>query len=280
MMVVRFRLHDATCAVPAESTLEMTAGDKVAVTPLPAAPPQVLGVFRSRGATVPLVDLRATLGMPSQASEVEELRAVLAAREQDHVDWLAELHRCAHGGGAFTKPTDPSACAFGRWYDGLRADPAQLRRLTGDRLAQEAQVRGWDAPHRAIHALASTVLAEVQRGNLAGAQAELAAGHTALAALRASFREFLVGFEEQRRAMLVICQTPTTRLALAVDQLLSVEDVPPDQLAPVPGLAATAHRFLSGLRRRPDGGTELLVDPDRVARELFGAEPGEARAAS
>ncbi len=63
--LVCFTLDETRYAVPAERVLEIVA--RVVLTPLPAVPPPILGVFSYRGAPMAAVDLRARLGHPPRA---------------------------------------------------------------------------------------------------------------------------------------------------------------------------------------------------------------------
>ncbi|MCA9494173.1 MAG: chemotaxis protein CheW, partial [Myxococcales bacterium] len=265
MTYILVRLHGTSYAVPAEHTLEVLHGARVTVTPVPGGDPAMLGVLDLRGTLLPAIDLRVVMGMTSFAAELTSVRELLAARERDHVQWLDELRRCASCGDPFTKATDPTRCAFGVWYSGLQADPKELGRLTGQRLAQQAVVASWDAPHRAIHALADRVLEQAGRGDTDAAQHLLRTGESELAGLRASFKEFLTLFEEQRRAMLVVCQAGDQLVALAVDEVLAVEELDESRISELPPMVATAQRCLSGTYRREDGELVHLVEPRRVA---------------
>ncbi len=62
--LVCFTLDETRYAVPAERVLEIVA--RVRLTPLPAVPPPVLGVFSYRGVPVAAIDLRARLGHPAR----------------------------------------------------------------------------------------------------------------------------------------------------------------------------------------------------------------------
>jgi purine-binding chemotaxis protein CheW len=62
--LVCFTLDDTRYAVPAERVLEIVA--RVVLTPLPAVPAPVVGVFSYRGAPMAAVDLRARLGHPTR----------------------------------------------------------------------------------------------------------------------------------------------------------------------------------------------------------------------
>lgn len=63
-----FRLNDREHALPLEHVVEVFR--MVAVTPLPEAPPWMLGVMNVRGRVIPLIDLRVRLGMPPREPDL------------------------------------------------------------------------------------------------------------------------------------------------------------------------------------------------------------------
>jgi purine-binding chemotaxis protein CheW len=60
--LVGFRIGTIEYAVPIHSVREIVA--PLPITPLPHAPPAVAGVIDHRGEVIPIVDLRARLGLP------------------------------------------------------------------------------------------------------------------------------------------------------------------------------------------------------------------------
>ncbi len=66
-------------ALPVDNILEVAA--LVAITPLPAAPPEVVGVVNRRGAALPLLDLRRCLGHPARPLDLTTLFVVVQASD-------------------------------------------------------------------------------------------------------------------------------------------------------------------------------------------------------
>ncbi len=62
-------------AITVDDLLEVTA--MVRLTPLPAAPPEVLGVVNRHGTVMPLLDLRACLGQPAAPPDLNSLFVVV-----------------------------------------------------------------------------------------------------------------------------------------------------------------------------------------------------------
>jgi purine-binding chemotaxis protein CheW len=97
---VRVRAGGEHYALPIQQVLEATdVGD---VTPVPGAPPEVLGVFNLRGQVLPVIDLRALLGLAEAASperivvaEQGDRRAGLAVEAIIAVDELPDASEAA-----------------------------------------------------------------------------------------------------------------------------------------------------------------------------------------
>ena len=76
MHVVSFRVAGAAGAIDAAAVREVAR--MVRVTPLPGAPAPVEGVIVVRGASVPVIDLRARLGLPSRPATDADYLVVVA----------------------------------------------------------------------------------------------------------------------------------------------------------------------------------------------------------
>jgi purine-binding chemotaxis protein CheW len=93
--VLVFRLGGVRCALPLAAVVEVLRA--VRVTPLPTAPAVVEGVIDVRGLVVPVLDLRARLGMapvPVRADHVLILAGAggrTVAVRADAVEWIASL---------------------------------------------------------------------------------------------------------------------------------------------------------------------------------------------
>jgi chemotaxis signal transduction protein len=266
-----FRLKGHPFAVPASDTVEMVHGSRVTISPLPGGVSSVLGVFDNRGQLLPILDLRTAFGHPSFAAEARELEAMLAARERDHVAWVEELRGCASSGDRFTKATNPSQCAFGQWYDGLRGDERALAAFTGDRVALHAAVQALDVPHRAIHAIAERVLERSAAGDTAGALAIVeSTSATHLSALRRLLKELYEQFVQQRQVMLVVIQAQPKNVAFAVDEVLAVQELDPERISDVPPTVRVSEAIV-GLYRPDQGEVIQILDPAVIVRSTMGA---------
>jgi len=190
----------------------------------------VVGVTSRRDWVSPVVDVRVALGFPSFRTAQErasDLEDTLAQRERDHVGWLLELERCCRSGAEFTKPRCPHQCAFGRWYDELRASAGYPGELSGGDPRVEAALQGFDAPHRRIHEIADRALDLSASGDLDAAISTIEDAKTSdLAELLRLFKEVVSVLKELARARGVIITEGTERAVLLVDNVLGLRTVP------------------------------------------------------
>lgn len=194
------------------------------VSRLPLADPCLRGVVVRRGAAVPVVELRARLGLRSLAEENAALLELLAAREQDHRRWLDELIASVREERAFRLTTDPHQCAFGRWYDHYQAPHPVLAR----------HLRAFDEPHCQIHALASEVQNMVARGARHEALERLEDARSGLLArLVRLFHAVPALLIENSTETLVLVETEAGPLGVAVDAVDSVARIDPDTVQPL-----------------------------------------------
>jgi purine-binding chemotaxis protein CheW len=181
---------------------------------MPEAPVYVRGVINLRGNVIPLVDLRQLIGLDSAAVELANLRATLRQRQQDHRNWIHELEACIRERREFKLATDPTKCAFGRWYGSYQSADISVGAL----------LRRFDAPHRAIHATAHKALALLEEGHPEEALAvvEQARG-TVLASLLPCFDELDALLVDTNREVSVVLGSGGKRVAVTVDAVESVE---------------------------------------------------------
>jgi purine-binding chemotaxis protein CheW len=79
VQVLVFTLHGRELALPVEEVIEVLR--MVAVTALPEAPCWVAGVINLRGRIIPVIDLRARLGMPPREPALSTPIIVVGRRE-------------------------------------------------------------------------------------------------------------------------------------------------------------------------------------------------------
>lgn len=108
---------------------------------IPAAPPNVKGMFRHRDKVIQMLDLRATFGFKTMTEECQEFESMIDARKQDHINWVNELERSIETGEPFKLAKDPHQCALGRWYDQFHTDNNAVR----------FHLRKIEEPHQRLH---------------------------------------------------------------------------------------------------------------------------------
>lgn len=116
-----------------------------------------------QGKPVPIYDFCSILGAKAEYQENRLLIIELKAREKDHVNWIGSLEVSIRNGSEFTKPRDPSECAFGKWYAQFEAKDVILADILSD----------MEEPHRKIHALANHLLDIRDKGDVDQALKEL-----------------------------------------------------------------------------------------------------------
>jgi len=111
------------------------------ITELPEAGREIVGVINLRGIMLPLVDMRQLFGMATLDEELSAFEAMLRSYQQAHINWVNELRSCLQEGREFRLPTDPHACAFGKWYDSFKSENQ----------AVSSTLAKIDEPHKKLH---------------------------------------------------------------------------------------------------------------------------------
>lgn len=250
--------------ISTDATVELMDSGSVQITRVSHAPGYVKGVINHRGTIIPAIDTRSLLHFKSHEAEVQELEDMLALREKDHVAWLTELKLCVDTGDPFTKATDPTKCAFGKWYDGLQADPARLDALTKGDTALKAIVEQFDVPHKRIHGIAKQVLDLAEKKETAHAKQIIEEAWTGdLARMRHLFKTLVETVKATHTSMMIISEHEGKKIGLIVDEVHSVFDCPDDGIDPLPDSSENAE-FLKGLVHQPDGSYILIADIEYI----------------
>lgn len=210
------------------------------VSDVPNTPEHVRGVFVLREKTLPVLDLRVSLGLPSLAEETADLIALLDAREQDHLNWLGELEASVEEGRLFKLTTDPHSCAFGKWYDAYETDNLLVAGL----------LKKFDAPHKRIHAIGDAVVALEQAGDIAGAKALIERTRQGdLAEMIRLFERLRAQIRESLREIAVVLNVDGRPYAVAVDAVETVSRLSAaDDGAVTEGLADIKEDVVHGVR--------------------------------
>lgn len=246
-----------------------TAGKRISR--IPAAPGHIAGVVHLRGRVLPVIDLRKVLGMPSMSEETEVVLQLLRDRERDHVNWLKELRASVDEKRQFMLATDPHKCAFGKWYDRLMADEADLNRLTNGDPALIRLLREFDAPHRRIHAIAQHVEEFVSQGHAEQAHDLIASTQsTQLARMVELFDRTRHSIAELRQSLLIEIEDHGVRTGILVDGADKVADVDEACVEPATGMMECSeyvHGFLVH-RDQHNQAPDILLDADALLGAL------------
>jgi len=257
-------MNASSYGFPTDSTIELMSSSAAAVTRVPKSPRYVRGVINHRGSIIPVVDTRALLGLPTAKRQAEKLCELLAEREREHIAWLDALEHSIRTGEPFEKETDPSRCAFGRWYKETTSDPRKMQTLARYDQSVRAAILDMDAPHKRIHRLAETLLALRADGKTDEAIERLNNERgTTLEELRTLFNRVTRAVSKGFRSMLVISELGDRRAAFEVDAVHSVKDCAEDDIEPLPD-TATGSEFMRGLVHQPDGTYVLICDLARM----------------
>lgn len=213
------RLKNQLYAIATQDMREIVRAPEAAR--VPGAPSYVRGVFDLRGRVMPVVDLRMRLGLGSVLEDTNAFCAMMQQREEDHRKWLAELQASLDQRRPFTLATDPHQCAFGKWYDGHRADNVWIAAL----------LKKFDKPHRQIHGVAIEVerLKAEQQYTAAGS---LIAGTRdgVLASMLSLFSALRELVREEQRELAVVLSHEGRLFAATVDAAQSIEKFPPGNI--------------------------------------------------
>lgn len=187
-----------------------------------ADPSEGDAVIAYEGAALAYLPLWPRLGEKSNTHELTCLAETLAARKQDHLDWMGALSQSLNHDVPFTKARNPHECAFGKWYDSFKTDNRRLRLL----LLQ------FDTPHQRIHALADRLLEMKAQGRLDAALAIFAEEErNTLATLLALFDRTVETLAQIRREIAVIVRHQGTLYALGADGVQDIRFYPADTLS-------------------------------------------------
>jgi len=247
---VILRVGEQAYALPASQVREMLVLPEV--TEVPRAPSHLRGIISPRGEVLPLFDLRRRLGRRSLAEEAEELLEMIDTREQEHRQWLNELESCISEGREFTLPTDPAKCAFGQWYQNFTTNDLALASLL-ERLA---------SPHRRIHEVAGKALEALSKEGQDAAQEIIdRARRVTLPKLLELFGELKRLIRETHQEIAVILENGRHTMALAVDNVDSVELLQPENLQDLDrfGPADGTRDLLESVGRRANGETVYIL---------------------
>ena len=210
-------------ALAVDKVVQMISLRERHITPIPQTPAYFEGMVDLPSGPLGVLDLRALLGMPSMREETADVLQMLQQREQDHINWILELHASVRENREFTLATDPHKCKFGLWYDALMADYEGLYRFCNDSMPLIELMKSFDTPHQQIHQLAKQVSELVEAGEKEKAlQVISKAESTTLAAMLDLFNKARTLIGELRRGIVVIAEQSSQHIGLQVDNVIEI----------------------------------------------------------
>jgi len=233
---------------------------------VPNTPRHIRGVINLRGKVLPLVDLRLRLNLPSALEDIDQMIAMLTAREHDHILWLKELLGAVSEGRPFTLARDPTECAFGKWYYSYKPEDIGFASV----------MYRFELPHRRIHTIADTVLKLAEEGRrdqaneliLRTEQGDL---HTVVNL----FAEARTAFREANKEIAIVLTDGRKHLSLTVDSVASVESIAEDTIADATSATGSVKSDLltKVAHRANDQGVVFLLDAKALLAGQGNSQP-------
>ncbi|MBF0588325.1 MAG: chemotaxis protein CheW [Magnetococcales bacterium] len=203
-----FSIEGRQYAVPGSNVVSVI--NMPVETVIPHVPPAMRGIISFQENNVTLFDLRTLFGIEGRKKEIDALISNMAARKQDHINWLNTLLKEVDNHQTITVQTNPHLCAFGKWYDKFTTDNLQLR----------SYMERFDTPHKEIHALAITAAELAGNDDTAGAHTLIKQAESGVLAKLLNLFDGIGDLV--RRYMMeyaIVCETDNVQFAIAVDDI-------------------------------------------------------------
>ena len=224
------------------------------VVPVPDSKKNMRGIINMRGDVIPVMELRAMLGMISFAEEHKNFSDMLEMRKCDHVNWVEELKRCVEQGIEFTLTTNPHMCAFGKWYDNYKTTNPTI----------DFHLKKLNEPHCKVHETAIDIYScndikdEQERKQKISdlLKQETTVYMPKIMNLIDETKEVI---ESSYKEMCVVIKDSTSTLGLLVDEVVSVEDL--EFIDNVNGIKSTSQQtsFVESIAQRITTKQHILV---------------------
>lgn len=238
------------------------------ITHVPDFPGYVRGLLDMRGDLIPVVDMRIFLGMPAISKEQDAFYHMLDARKQDHINWMKELNLSYKEHRPFTLATDPTKCAFGKWYYSFK-DSEELNNSS-----VSFHLGKLEEPHANLHAVALEL--ERCKEDFSGSELD----ERIEAIMERLYSEYVPTvlrlideakeiFSGSYREMCVVLKDESASVGLIVDQVLEVGDLTivnqPNEAGMTVGAAVSG--FIAGVGKA-DGRDVLLLHDETLFNAL------------
>ncbi|WMI80365.1 chemotaxis protein CheW [Anaerotignum sp. MB30-C6] len=212
------------------------------------------GIIHSRGRVIPIVNLRAALGLKTLEQEQSAFEEMLDQRKNDHIHWVKEMERCLLEDDTFHLTTDPHKCAFGKWYDTYETENQTIA----------FHIRKIDEPHKKLHHTAHLAFEcprecdDCEREQCLRDQLKEDA-HTYMRIVVDLLDQAKTIFRQNSRTMCVITKDKDNALlGLLVDEVMSVENLTLKGL-PESCMRSSGAQVLSHIGEKEESKATILV---------------------
>ena len=259
------QVGDNRFAVDCSHVAELLTGIEDQIAGATAIGKDMVGIFNHRGAVLPVFDFRRALGHQTFAERFKEMTDFIRAREQDHISWLEDLKHSAETGARFTKATDPTLCNFGKWYESVKKDPAEMQKLTMGSVAICHLFEAFDQPHRRIHGIAERVLEFSSSDRLKEASDLIQqTWDNELATMKELFKTFLEQYRRALRSTAMVLHLGNRSAALLVDSIHCVRNCSEDNFESLPTMGADAASGFADAGVYVDGVLCMRLDAEAI----------------
>lgn len=244
--VVVFNLGEGEFGLDIASVKEILKKEEI--TSVPNVPHYVKGIQDVRDTILPIIDLRALVGMES----LEQAHGTLVKRlKNGHHDWADNLSDAIYKGTSFTRATDPTQCELGKLLIYYRDHDVEF----GDIYNR------FKPPHDALHGTAREVLEALKTDH-----------HDAVDIFTKKTRRYLDSvmklFEELEEVLnrrsyasqrILIVDIHDTTTGLLVDRVNQVTRLPKDLIDTTPAVISTYGREIRGVAKLNEGKRLILM---------------------
>jgi len=192
------------------------------VTPLPEAADIYKGLVDIRGDVFPLLEVRKLFRFKTIEEECADFNSMINGAKEAHINWVNELKRYVNEKDAFLMATEPTKCAFGKWYYDYTASVSNI--------SAAASLSKIEEPHKLFHQAADTVIKLIKEDKSGSNDARIKES-LALATERyvpiilALLDETKQAYRSSYRETVVTLSNGEETLGLLLDEVLGVDKV-------------------------------------------------------
>lgn len=173
------------------------------------------GISKFQGTVVPVIDFAHRVNVQSGADAKQAVLEQLANGEKEHIGWFKALEHALRHNTAFTESLSADECDLGQWFNRFQTRDETLKEL----------VEEFQTPHKSLHQMADSLLAQRDKGDTDGALEKLnTEGARALRQLRNQIARAKEQIQTSLRQVLLYITTDgkTPRYALLIDDINDV----------------------------------------------------------